>query len=158
MLNSQITEPAALSTTVRGSIGYIAPEFAYGERICTKADVYSYGVMLLEIITRRSPTCQFPAGFNSLAEWVRCSLKEHNSPPNMEGVVDPFLLQTIEVASAAYQYSTMEEIVAGLRLGVMCCQNDPKERPPMNVVLSMLRNIKKPERANFASATKIDPN
>lgn len=161
MLISQITEPAALSTTVKGSIGYIAPELAYGERICTKADVYSYGVMLLEIITRRSPTCQFPAGFNSLAEWVRCSLKEQNSPPNMEGVVDPFLLQTIdagEVASAAYQYSIMEEIVAGLRLGVMCCQNDPKERPPMNVVLSMLRNIKKPARANFASATKIHPN
>lgn len=43
---------------------------------------------------QKIPMCQFPAGFNSLAEWVRCSLKEQNSPPNMEGVVDPFLLQT----------------------------------------------------------------
>lgn len=148
MVNSQITEAATLSATLRGSIGYIAPEFAYGERISAKADVYSYGVMLLEIITRRSPTCRFPAGFNSLAEWVRWSLKEQNSPVNMEGVIDPYLLQTIqihagEVASAAYQYSIIEKIVTLLRLGVMCCQNDPKERPPMNAVLLMLQSIKK---------------
>jgi hypothetical protein len=42
----------------------------------------------------------------------------------------------------------MEEILAMLRLGVVCYRSDPKERPAMSVVLDMLANIKKTKHAN----------
>jgi len=125
-------------------------EFGYGEKISTKADVYSYGVLLLEMVTRRSPTDGLPVGFNSMAEWVRWCLEGDQFPEIIVAeVIDPSLSQAMDrEATEAAADSIMEEILAVLRLGVVCCRSDPKERPAMNAVLDMLTNTKKTKHAN----------
>jgi len=60
---------STLSTMMIGSIGYIAPEFAYSQKVSAKGDVYNYGVVLLEMVTRRSPNT-----FNN--EYVNVGLNE----------------------------------------------------------------------------------
>ena len=125
-------------------------EFGYGEKIFVNADVYSYRVLLLEMVTTKSPTDGLPVGFNSLAEWVRWCLQDEQFPEIIVAeVIDPALLEAMNRESTeAAADSIMEEIIAVLRLGVVCCRNDPKERPPMSAVVDMLRNIKKTKHNN----------
>ncbi|CAN6171511.1 unnamed protein product, partial [Urochloa humidicola] len=53
---TQRTQNSYSTTGIRGSIGYVAPEYGEGSAISTSGDIYSLGVLLLEIFTGRSPT------------------------------------------------------------------------------------------------------
>lgn len=46
------------TSNVRGSIRYMAPEYAAGLKITSKVDVYNYGIVLLEMVSGKSPTCE----------------------------------------------------------------------------------------------------
>lgn len=60
-----------VSTRVLGTQGYVAPEYASTGHLTTKSDVYSYGVVLLELITGRVPVdMKRPAGEGLLVSWV----------------------------------------------------------------------------------------
>ncbi|KAH9319487.1 hypothetical protein KI387_021256, partial [Taxus chinensis] len=62
----------ALTSTnaLKGSVGYIAPEYGLGGMLSTKGDVYSYGILLLELLMRRRPIDHmFVEGIN-LQKWV----------------------------------------------------------------------------------------
>eukprot|EP00253_Pinus_taeda_P030252 PITA_30252 len=73
---------------LKGSIGYIAPEYGLGENVSKKGYVYSYGIVLLEILTRKKPTNNmFVEGLN-LPRWITI-----NFPNKVEEVVDNNLLR-----------------------------------------------------------------
>uniref|UniRef100_J3MXK5 non-specific serine/threonine protein kinase n=1 Tax=Oryza brachyantha TaxID=4533 RepID=J3MXK5_ORYBR len=62
---------ASTANMLCGSIGYIPPEYGYGSNPTTKGDVYSFGVLVLEMVTRKKPTDDmFDAGL-SLHKWVK---------------------------------------------------------------------------------------
>ncbi|KAL8112104.1 hypothetical protein AgCh_019708 [Apium graveolens] len=59
-----------ITTRVMGTFGYMAPEYAASGKLTEKSDVYSYGVVLLELITGRKPVdSSQPLGDESLVEW-----------------------------------------------------------------------------------------
>jgi serine/threonine protein kinase len=61
-----------LSTRVMGTFGYVAPEYAMTGHLLVKSDVYSYGVVLLELLTGRRPVdMSQPSGQENLVTWVR---------------------------------------------------------------------------------------
>ncbi|XP_042035080.1 probable LRR receptor-like serine/threonine-protein kinase At3g47570 [Salvia splendens] len=78
------------SSAIKGTIGYIAPEYGMNDVLSTQGDVYSYGILLLELFTNRRPTCDAFEGYQNLQEFVTNAL-----PNRVFQVVDPFLHQQV---------------------------------------------------------------
>ncbi|CAL8996276.1 unnamed protein product [Prunus brigantina] len=79
----------SLSSTnfLKGSVGYIPPEYGFGQKPSTAGDAYSFGVMLLELFTGKSPTHERFTGDQNLIRWVQSSF-----PHNMTKVIDSQML------------------------------------------------------------------
>ncbi|XP_057482466.1 proline-rich receptor-like protein kinase PERK9 [Actinidia eriantha] len=108
-LNSHIT------TRVMGTFGYMAPEYASSGKLTEKSDVFSFGVVLLELITgRKSVDPSQPLGDESLVEWARPLLNQALDTEEFDGLIDPRLeknyvdsemVQMLEVAAACVRHS-----------------------------------------------------
>ncbi|KAI4332885.1 hypothetical protein L6164_017759 [Bauhinia variegata] len=114
------------STDFAGTLGYLAPEYAESGKVSSKTDVYSFGVILLELITGRR-TIDKRLGENSLVGWARPLLKERNYPD----LIDERMQDTHD----CHQLFWM------IRLAEKCLSRDPKKRLSMNTVVSALSHI-----------------
>ncbi|KAI3504888.1 hypothetical protein L1887_26660 [Cichorium endivia] len=127
-------------STVRGTRGYMAPEWVFNLSITSKVDVFSYGVVILEMITGRSPAGkqQRSGEINSdtgltLVEWVRDRITELNASGReswVEEIVNPAM-------SGEYDRTAMENLV---NIAVQCAAEDMKARPSMKQVVNLLLN------------------
>ncbi|OWM76386.1 hypothetical protein CDL15_Pgr028256 [Punica granatum] len=109
-------------TGIRGTRGYVAPEWHQKQPITAKADVYSFGVMLLEIICcRKNVDCNLPEKEAILEEWARDCF-ENGEVQKLVGdeVVDK------------------RELESAVKIGLWCIVDDPTLRPSVKKVLLML--------------------
>ncbi|GAB2222119.1 hypothetical protein Drorol1_Dr00013320 [Drosera rotundifolia] len=114
-------------SVIAGSYGYIAPEYAYTLQVDEKSDIYSFGVVLLEILSgKRSVEPEFGDG-NSIVEWVRTKVK------TKEGV-DEILDENAGASCALVR----EEMILVLGVALLCTSRNPADRPSMRDVVSML--------------------
>ncbi|KAK7401677.1 hypothetical protein VNO78_13348 [Psophocarpus tetragonolobus] len=114
-----------VSTRVAGTIGYLAPEYAIGGKLTRKADIYSFGVLLVEIISGRCNTSsRLPVEEQFLLErtWELYERKE------LVGLVDVSLNGEFDAEQAS----------KFLKIGLLCTQESPKLRPSMSSVVKML--------------------
>ncbi|XP_047059681.1 G-type lectin S-receptor-like serine/threonine-protein kinase At2g19130 isoform X1 [Lolium rigidum] len=115
-------------TTVRGTIGYLAPEWIAGTAITTKADVYSYGMMLFEIISGRRNTIKRQDGtvdFFPLLAAMKVTEGE------LEGLVDALLDCDVDPA----------EVERACRVACWCIQDDEGARPSMATIVQALEGL-----------------
>ncbi|KAJ4979362.1 hypothetical protein NE237_010142 [Protea cynaroides] len=113
-----------LSTKVAGTMGYLAPEYALLGQLTKKADIYSFGVLILEIISGRSNTkAAFGEDLKFLVEWT-WKLKEED---RLLEIVDPELIEFRE-----------EEVVRFIKVALFCTQAASSQRPSMPHVVEML--------------------
>ncbi|GLJ17420.1 hypothetical protein SUGI_0303090 [Cryptomeria japonica] len=70
---------SAATFALKGSIGYIAPEYGLWGGVSTKGDVYSYGILILEMVTRKRPSDDMFVGDMNLQKWVSESPRERPS-------------------------------------------------------------------------------
>ncbi|KAE8662356.1 LRR receptor-like serine/threonine-protein kinase RCH1 [Hibiscus syriacus] len=125
------------SSTVAGSYGYIAPEYGYMKKITEKSDVYSYGVVVLEVLTGKQPIDPtIPYGLH-IVDWVR------QKRGGIE-VLDPRLQPR--------QESEIDEMLQTIGVALLCVNPSPDDRPTMKDVAAMLKEIKQ-EREE---CTKVD--
>ncbi|XP_023551950.1 cold-responsive protein kinase 1 [Cucurbita pepo subsp. pepo] len=114
-----------VSTRVAGTIGYLAPEYAIRGQVTRKSDLYSFGVLLVEIVSGRCNTnTQLPMGEQYLLErtW------NHYERGELILLVDVSLNGDFDA----------EEACRYLKIGLLCTQDSPKLRPSMSTVVKML--------------------
>ncbi|KAL0419711.1 UNVERIFIED_CONTAM: MDIS1-interacting receptor like kinase [Sesamum radiatum] len=124
---------------VAGSYGYIAPEYGYTLKVDEKSDIYSYGVVLMELLTGKRPLDPEFGDSVDIVEWIRRKIRE-NRP--LEEALDPSVGNTKHV---------QEEMLLVLRFAILCTAKLPKDRPSMRDVLSMLGEAK-PRRKSSSSS------
>eukprot|EP00253_Pinus_taeda_P031349 PITA_31349 len=122
------------TNALKGSTGYIPPEYGVGGQVTTNGDVYSYGIVLLEMLTGKKPTHDmFVEGMN-LQKWVGSSF-----PNRLIDVVNLGLLR--RTGSCTEEDNNLNCLSSLINVGLLCTNKSPKGRPTMMVILGMLQNI-----------------
>uniref|UniRef100_J3N9P2 Receptor kinase-like protein Xa21 n=1 Tax=Oryza brachyantha TaxID=4533 RepID=J3N9P2_ORYBR len=122
----------------RGSVGYIAPEYGMGCEISSAGDVYSYGVILLEMLTGKHPTDDmFKDGLNIHR------LVEDAYPHNVVDILDTRFTPCYRLEDRDDVISGMERsIIQMLKIGLECSSESPKDRPLIQDVYAEIIKIK----------------
>ncbi|KFK27245.1 hypothetical protein AALP_AA8G357000 [Arabis alpina] len=119
-----------ISTRVMGTFGYVAPEYAMTGHLLVKSDVYSYGVVLLELLTGRKPVdMSQPAGQENLVSWTRSYL---TSREGLEAIIDQSLGQP------EIPFDSIAKVAA---IASMCVQPEVSHRPFMGEVVQALKLV-----------------
>ncbi|KAH9717756.1 G-type lectin S-receptor-like serine/threonine-protein kinase [Citrus sinensis] len=110
-----------------GTYGYMSPEYAMEGRFSEKSDVFSFGVLLLEIVSGRKNTSFYHEEFELTLLGYAWKLWNDN---NVIDLVDPLI----------YESGFKMEIIRCVNVGLLCVQEFVKDRPNMSTVVSMLNS------------------
>ncbi|XP_031103868.1 probable LRR receptor-like serine/threonine-protein kinase At3g47570 [Ipomoea triloba] len=131
----------ASSVGIKGTFGYAAPEYGMGSEFSTFGDIYSYGILLLEAFTGKSPTDDIFINGLNLHEYVKGAL-----PDRAMEIVDPRLLYNEKDTSSRSSHISNDRIVeivcSVLGIGIACSVNSPRERMDACTAMNELRSIK----------------
>ncbi|GJT00140.1 leucine-rich repeat receptor protein kinase EMS1 [Tanacetum coccineum] len=119
-----------VSTDLAGTFGYIPPEYGQSWRSTTKGDVYSFGVILLELVTGKEPTgLEFKdVEGGNLVGWVCYKIKKGQAVD----VLDPTIVDV----------SSKKAMLQMVQIAASCVSDNPANRPSMFNVLKFLKGIK----------------
>ena len=121
---------------IRGTRGYLAPEWVFNLPITSKVDVYSYGIVVLEMVTGKDPSRSVHAiddggvaEHKRLVTWVREKMNKAAANTSLlEEIIDPML-------EGKYDISEMKALV---QVALQCVEEDKDVRPTMSQVVEML--------------------
>ncbi|KAH6812579.1 hypothetical protein C2S51_000234 [Perilla frutescens var. frutescens] len=126
-------EDRMLHSSTLGTIGYIAPEYGLQGLITTRVDVYSYGILLMEMLSRRRPTDDMFSGELTMRRWV----------------LELFPHSVLEIVDDERWNRYLEEtrqtdgswLTSAVELALECTADLPEERPNMIEVVARIRTI-----------------
>lgn len=118
-----------VSTDIAGTFGYIPPEYGHCWRATTRGDVYSYGVILLELLTGKEPTGKEFDNIQggNLVGCVRQMIKQGNAAEALDPVI----------ANGSWK----QKMLKVLHIADICTAEDPVRRPTMQQVVQMLKDV-----------------
>ncbi|GAU15750.1 hypothetical protein TSUD_235660 [Trifolium subterraneum] len=137
---------------IKGTIGYAPPEYGLGLEVSTFGDMYSFGILMLEMLTGRRPTDEVYGDGQNLHNFVAMSF-----PDNLIKILDPRLLSregevAMEDRNRENLIPSVEECLISLfRIGLICSMESPKER--MNIVY-VTRELSIIRKAFYAGETR----
>ncbi|KAG6704925.1 hypothetical protein I3842_07G156400 [Carya illinoinensis] len=135
---------ASSSSTPIGSLGYVSPEAALTGQATREADVYSFGIVLLEILTGRKPV-MFTQD-EDIVKWVKRKLQRGQ----VSELLEPGLLELDP------ESSEWEEFLLGVKVALLCTAPDPLDRPSMTDIVFMLEGCRVgPEIPSSADPTSL---
>ncbi|CAN6210483.1 unnamed protein product [Urochloa humidicola] len=129
----------------RGSIGYIAPEYGFGSKPSTEGDVYSYGIIILEMMTGRRPTDEMFTDGLDLHKYVENTFSKITGE-----VLDVCIASSFDDGEVTDDLDHKNHAIAGakdcimrlVKLGLSCSLETPKGRPTMQEVYAEVITIK----------------
>ncbi|KDP20167.1 hypothetical protein JCGZ_00020 [Jatropha curcas] len=135
------------SLGLRGTFGYCPPEYGVGSEVSTSGDIFSFGVLLLEMFTGKRPTDDmFKESFN-LHNFVKKALPEH-----VTQVIDLNLLNMQLNVDATPNHNhnftrrnniLTECLISILEIGISCSVEFPQERMKVDDVIAQLSSVRK---------------
>ncbi|KAF8037113.1 hypothetical protein BT93_B0127 [Corymbia citriodora subsp. variegata] len=138
------SDKSHLSTGIAGTIGYMAPEYLVRGQLTERADVYAFGVLVLEILSGRKNSV-YTLGSSSVLQ----SVWKHYKSNNLAACVDPALRGEFPVLEASNV----------LQIGLLCTQASMELRPPMSGVVEMLQDkdrvAPQPKQPPFLNASVL---
>ncbi|GAB2259965.1 hypothetical protein Droror1_Dr00010820 [Drosera rotundifolia] len=137
------------STVVKGTVGYAAPEYGLGSPISAEGDIYSFGIVLLELMIRKRPTdAMFDNGL-SLHELAEMALLDQD---HLTDIVDATLIEAeIGPTNLSYRAARRVEveylkrmacIASILHIGVACSMKSPNDRINVDEAVRRLKLVK----------------
>ncbi|XP_039169341.1 probable LRR receptor-like serine/threonine-protein kinase At3g47570 [Eucalyptus grandis] len=141
-----LTASQTSSIGLRGTIGYAPPEYGMGSEVSKDGDVYSYGILLLEIFTGKRPTHDLFKDALNLCNYCAAAL-----PERVADIVDQQLLfyetEELSIADAISSQRSMsahvqECLVMIFEIGVACSAELPQERIKISDAVTRLRLLK----------------
>ncbi|PRQ34182.1 putative protein kinase RLK-Pelle-LRR-XII-1 family [Rosa chinensis] len=151
LIQEASTQHSIGSTNVlKGSIGYIPPEYGFGQKPTTAGDAYSFGVMLLELFTGKSPTDESFIGEVNLVQWVQSSF-----PHNIAEVLDSELLHyEHDEGSNPISEEELNCLISVIEVGLSCTFTSSDGRISLRDALHKLETARKTlfKLAQFESA------
>ncbi|KAL5139793.1 PTI1-like tyrosine-protein kinase [Glycine soja] len=115
-----------LTTRVKGTLGYLAPEYAMWGKVSGSCDVYSFGILLLEIVSAKKPIEKLPGGVKrDIVQWVT----PHVQKGNFIHIADPKLKGHFD----------LEQLKSVVMIAMRCTDNSPEKRPTMQEVVEWLK-------------------
>ncbi|XP_076882525.1 PTI1-like tyrosine-protein kinase At3g15890 [Bidens hawaiensis] len=119
-----------VTTRVKGTLGYLAPEYAMLGKASESCDVYSFGILLLELASGKKPIEKLSSATRrSITEWalpLACQRK-------FSEIADPKLKGEYDV----------EEMKRAVLVGLVCARNQPEKRPTILEVVELLKGESK---------------
>ncbi|KAI3786965.1 hypothetical protein L1987_41080 [Smallanthus sonchifolius] len=137
---SLCTSKTFTSTYIMGTIGYIDPEYARTSRLTEKSDVYSYGIVLLELLTGRKAV-------DNESNLHHLVLSKTASNSVMETVDQ-------EISATCKDLGEVKKI---FQLALLCTKRQPSDRPTMHEVVRVLGSILPPPKPNPTGPTILLP-
>jgi serine/threonine protein kinase len=121
---------AASSSTSVGTLGYVSPEAILTGEVTKESDVYSFGIVLLELLTGKRPV-MFTQD-EDIVKWVKKQLQRGQ----ITELLEPGLLELDP------ESSEWEEFLLGVKVGLLCTAPDPLDRPTMSDIVFMLEGCR----------------
>ncbi|XP_045813762.1 probable LRR receptor-like serine/threonine-protein kinase At3g47570 [Trifolium pratense] len=118
---------------IKGTVGYAPPEYGMGSEVSTCGDMYSFGILILEMLTGRRPTDETLEDGQNLHNFLRISF-----PDNLIKILDPHIVSrdagvSIQDGNSENLIPRIEQCLVSLfKIGLVCSMESPKER--MNIV------------------------
>ncbi|CAN1225749.1 LRR receptor-like serine/threonine-protein kinase GSO1 [Linum grandiflorum] len=145
-LAKTVVESTESTSLFAGSYGYIAPEYAYSLKATEKSDVFSMGIVLMELVTGKAPTDSVFGYDMDMVKWVEKQMGTGLS--GREELIDPSLMPMLpEEESAAYRV---------LEIALQCTTTAPQGRPSSRQACDQLMHLLNNRKAEFQKSV-VDP-
>ncbi|KAE8811841.1 Cysteine-rich receptor-like protein kinase 10 [Hordeum vulgare] len=112
--------------SVVGSVGYMAPEYLYNGEISARSDIYSLGLIIMEISTR---------------EMNSSSTDQKHARKYIDGVKENWTLEKIMSEYIELEEHAFDQVEACINIGLQCVEIDQKKRPSIETIVNMLNKL-----------------